>query len=127
MLFSLLLVTLLAEAPQTPRGSPAPTFAEAAQLAEEGRDAAALIAFQRLAAINPNDHQARVWIARLHERMGRPGVAEAVYRSVMLEDPANVDAVIGVGRTLLARHAADEAIEVLERAEALEPKSDIVL
>ncbi len=135
MLFSLLLVTMLADGPSTslgagqqaPAASSGPTFAEASQLAVEGRDAEALAAFQRIAAANPNDHEARIWIARMHERMGEPAVAEAVYRSVLLEDPANLDAMIGVGATLLARHAAGEAIEVLEHAEALAPQSDVVL
>ena len=126
MLFSLVLVTLLA-GPQAPPASSDPTFAEASQLAAEGRDADALAAFQRLAAVNPNDHEARIWIARMHERMGHPAVAEAVYRSVLLEDPSSVAAMIGVGTTLLARHAADEAIDMLERAEALEPQSEVVI
>lgn len=126
MLFSLLLVTLLA-GQQAPPASSGPTFAEASQLAAEGRDADALAAFQRIASVNPNDHETRIWIARMHERMGHPAVAEAVYRSVLLEDPSNVAAMIGVGTTLLARHAADEAIDVLERAEALEPQSEVVI
>ena len=127
MLLSLLLVTLLAEGPQAPPAASVPTLAEASQLAAEGRNADALAAFQRIASDNPNDHEARIWIARLHERMGRPSVAEAVYRSVLLEDPRNVEAMIGVGATLLARHAADEAIDVLQRAEMLAPDSEIVL
>ncbi len=127
MLFSLLLVTLLGAGPQAPPAASGPTFAEASQLAAEGRDAEALAAFQRLASLNPNDHQARIWIARMHERMGNPSVAEAVYRSVLLEDPANLDAMIGVGTTLLARHATDEAIEVFERAETLAPQNEVVL
>lgn len=127
MLFSLLLVTMLGAGPQAPPAPSGPTFAEASQLAAEGRDAEALAAFQRLASINPNSHEARIWIARMHERMGHPAVAEAVYRSVLLEDPVNLDAMIGVATTLLARHATDEAIEVLERAEALAPESDVVL
>jgi len=127
MLFSLLLVTLLAEGPQAPPAASVPTFAEASQLAAEGRNADALAAFQRLAAINPGDHEARIWIARMHERLGRPAVAEAVYRSVLLEDPSNVDAMVGVGTTLIARHVADEAIDVLERAETLAPDNEAVL
>jgi tetratricopeptide (TPR) repeat protein len=127
MLFSLLLVTLLAEGPQAPPASSGPTFAEASQLAAEGRNADALVAFQRLASLNPNDHEARLWIARMHERMGEPAVAEAVYRSVLFEDPANVDAMVGIGTTLLARHLADEAIDMLERAESLAPQSETVL
>ena len=125
MLFTVFLLTLLAQAP--PPSKTAPTQAEAVRLAEEGQDDAALAAFQARAAANPNDREARMWIARLHERMGHASQAEAVYRSVLLEDPANVDAMIGVGNSLLARDAPAEAIEVLERAEKLAPKNPTVL
>ena len=54
------------------------------------------MAFQQLASANPNDHEARLWIARLHARMGHQDLAEPVYRSVLLEDPGNVDAMLGV-------------------------------
>jgi YaiO family outer membrane protein len=126
MLLSLLLVTLLAEGPQI---SPAPpnTFGEATQLAMEGRDAEALAAFQKLAGADPKDHEVRVWIGRMQERLGRPAVAEAVYRSVLLEDPSNVDAMIGIGNTLLTRHLTDDAIEMLGRAESLAPSNETVL
>src|SRR5688572_33381179 len=106
MLFFLLFLTSLTQEPvRQTAAPPVPTPADAIQMANDGRDAEALAAFQRLAGFNPNDHQARVWIARLHERMGHADRAEAVYRSVLLEDPSNVDAMIGVGTTLLARHA----------------------
>lgn len=134
MLLSLLLVTMLAADPasagagqQATSAASGPTFAEASQLAADGRNADALAAFQRLASINPNDHQARIWVARMHERMNRPVVAEAVYRSVLLEDPSSVDAMIGIGTTLLARHLTEDAIDMLVRAEALEPESEVVI
>ena len=128
MLVFLLSATLFAAVPdaQIPQ-TPPPSFAEAEQLANERRDSDALIAFQRIASVNPNDHEARLWIARLHERMGHPDRAEAVYRSVLLENPANVDAMIGVGTTLLARHEAADAIDVLERAEEMQPRRDVIL
>lgn len=129
MLFSLLLVLLLAGDPARQAGAtPArPTFADAVQMANDGQEAEALAAFQRLVAANPNDHQARLWIARLHERMGHADLAEAVYRSVLLEDAASLDAMRGVAAMLLARDEPGEAIEVLERAEQLDPQDDDVL
>lgn len=97
--------------------------AAATDMAREGRDADALVAFQRIAARNPTDHPARLWIARLQERMGDIARAEAVYRSVLLEDPNNVEAMLGVGTTLIARDAADEGLEVLEDAEQRDPSN----
>ena len=118
MFFPLLLAAVLVLNPsageaQTPS---APTHAEAVQAANDGRDAEALVAFQRLASVNPADHAARLWIARLHARMGHWALAEPVYRSVLLEDPGNVDAMIGVAAALLARDEPALALEILEPA-----------
>ena len=117
MLFSLLLATVLAMDPSPQQPSTGAAFAEALLAANDGRDAEALRAFQQLAAANPNDHAARMWIARLHVRMGRHDFAEPVYRSVLIEDPGNVDAMLGVAEALLARGEPTQAIEVLEVAE----------
>ena len=46
--------------------------AEAERLANSGAHAAAVKQFQALAAANPDDIEARVWIAQLHALMGRP-------------------------------------------------------
>jgi len=128
MLFSLLLATVLALDP-SPQESPAQTgpIAEAVQAANDGRDVDALVAFQRLASANPNDHEARLWIARLHVRMSHQDLAEPVYRSVLLEDPGNIDAMLGVAAALLARDEPAEAIEVLEVGAKLESDNDDVL
>ena len=129
MVFSLLLVASLALPPST-QESPAPAgpeFPEAVQAANEGRDAEALAAFERLASANPNDREARLWIARLHARMGHQDLAEPVYRSVVLEDPGNIEAMLGVATALLARYEPAMAIEVLDVAEELAPDNDDVL
>lgn len=129
MLFSLLLATVLAldPSPQEPTAPTGPAFAEAVQAADQGREAEALAAFQRLASANPSDHQARLWIGRLHARMGHQDRAEPVYRSVLLEDPGNIEAILGVVAALLARDEPVEAIEVLEVAEELAPDNGDVL
>lgn len=126
MLTAVLLMSMLAmpQAPQTP--APA-TPAEAAALAREGQHEAALEAFRRFVSANPRDHASRIWIARLHNLMGHPELAEPVYRSVMLEDPANVEAILGTGLTLLTLHRTEDAIEVLERAERAQPQNPDVL
>ena len=129
MVFSLLLAASLTLNP-SPQESPAaegPTFSAAVQAANDGRDLEALAAFEQLASANPNDHAARLWIARLHARMGHQDRAEPVYRSVLLEDPGNIDAMLGVAAALLARDEPAEAIEVLDVALGLAPDNDEVL
>lgn len=124
MLLSLLLMTaLLAQ----DSGARPPSLDAGIQLAGEGRDRDALAMFQRVAAADPANHAARIWIARLHERMGHPARAEAVYRSVLLEDRDNVEAMRGVGRTLLALDQTADAIAMLERADSLAPTNPEIL
>ncbi len=123
MLLSLLLLTMLA---QDPASAP-PTTDRAVQLAANGQDAEALAMFQRLAAADPANHEVRLWIARLHERLGHPVLAEAVYRSVLLENGMSLEATLGAGRTLLAQNRAEDAIATLERAERASPTNADVL
>jgi YaiO family outer membrane protein len=127
MLLSLFLLMLAqAATPQTTPTNAAPVPA-AVQLTEQRQDAEALAALQKIAAANPNDHVARLQIAHLHERMGHPDLAEPVYRSIVLEDPRNVEALVGVGVALLAQDQVSASIDVLERAEQLAPEDAAVL
>ena len=126
MLAALLMMALLGS-PQASPAPPPPAHAGAVALANEGRLDAALDAFRRIASANPGDHEARLWIARLHDRMGHPDLAEPVYRSVLLEDPSNVDAMLGVGTTLLALGETEDAVAMLERAERAQPQHADVL
>jgi tetratricopeptide (TPR) repeat protein len=123
MFFPVLLASVLALNPaaEEAQASAPLTHAEATQAATDGREAEALAAFQRLAAMNPADHEARLWIARLHARMGHQNLAEPVFRSVMLEDLRNVDARVGVAAALLARDEPSEALDVLAPAAELAP------
>jgi tetratricopeptide (TPR) repeat protein len=125
MVFSLLLTTMLALNASSQENFA--TFTEAVEAAEAGRHAEALAGFQRLANLNPDDLDARIWIARLHVQMGHQDLAEAVYRSVLLEDPSDLEAMLGVANALLARGEIEQAEEFLEVAEELEPENDEVL
>jgi YaiO family outer membrane protein len=93
--------------------------AEAERLANSGANAAALKQFQALAAANPDDIEARVWIGRLHARMGNPEHAVAVYRSIIAVQPQHVDALTGLGSALVTLGRLREAADALNRAEAL--------
>ena len=127
MLFTLLLVAALADGPHAAAAPAPPTFTEAAELETAGRYDEALAAFQRLVAVNPNDHQARLASARLHMRMGHPDRAESVYQGVRLEDATNLEAVLGVADARVAQWRSEDALEALERAEALAPDNPRVL
>ena len=128
MIGVILLMGLFAGQPGGPAQQPnMPDRATAIELARGGQYVEALDAFRRLAAANPNDHETRLWIARLHGWMGHPDQAEPVYRSVLLENPNNLEAMLGLAEVLIARYAAREALDVLERAEPLAPDDAEVL
>src|SRR5262249_50820626 len=77
----------------------------AEQLARAGQTVAALELYQRIVADNPRDVEARLWIARLHLRLGRTEEAEAGFRDVLRDHPADADARIGLGSTPSRRGA----------------------
>lgn len=127
MLLSILLMATLDAQMPPPRPSPpppvqqapaaVPSLNEATSLADAGNLDASLRAFQQIAAANPDDRRARLWIANLEMRLHHPDRAEPVYRSVLLEDPADLQARVGVGATLNARKAYKDAIDILTPAE----------
>ena len=55
---------------------------------------AALERFQALAAANPDDIEARIWIARLHALMGDDERAVSVYESIVATHPNHFDALV---------------------------------
>ena len=122
--FFLLLAQDVAPAPNT--ASPSDLGA-AIELAQSGQNAEALIAMQKIAAANPEDHVARLWIANVHMRMGHPELAEPVYRSIAIEDPRNVGAWVGLGTALLHQDRIIEGLDVLKRAEEIAPENPNVV
>ena len=125
LLLALLVLPVTALAQEAGGGSQA--FAEAERMAQEGNDELALDAFRQLAARNPDDHAARMWIARLHARMDNPELAAPVYESVLLEDPFNLEARLGLADALLSLDDPDRALEVLEAVEQEEAQNAAVL
>jgi Tfp pilus assembly protein PilF len=126
MLLSFLLV-LLAQDLAPPSNGAAPDLAAAIELAQSGRDAEALVALQKIAAANLEDDVTRLWIANVHLRMGHPGLAEAVYRTIVVDDPRNVDAWVGLGTALLHQDRIVEALDVLGRGEEIAPENPDVV
>jgi Tfp pilus assembly protein PilF len=127
MLLSLVLLMLAQDVQPAPVNATTPGLPAAIELAQEGRNAEALKALQKIVQQYPNDHLTRLWIARVHDQMGRPDLAEAVYLSILLEDPRNVDALVGAGVALIQQDQADAAIDMLTRAEELIPQNPNVL
>jgi YaiO family outer membrane protein len=124
MLMWMVLSLAISAAPQATGAQPAADpRAQAEQLARAGSHAAALERFQALAAANPDDVDARVWIGRLHAWMGHPDRAVGVYESIIATHPQNLDALIGLGDALLQTGRLREAGEVLNRAEAQAPEN----
>jgi YaiO family outer membrane protein len=115
-----LLVSVLAQALAADRS-------RAEQLARTGHNAESLALFERIAAGNPDDTEARLWVARLQLRVGRTKEAEAGFRAVVKEHPADVDARIGLGMALTRAGEWQEALDVLRRAErdARDDNSDL--
>lgn len=94
---------------------------EAERLAAAGAHAQALERFQAIVAANPDDIDARLWIGRLHLRLGHPQRAAAVYESIVAVDAQNVEALAGLGRSLVEAGDFERAAGILDRAEALAP------
>src|SRR4029453_7502791 len=117
MLLSLFLLLLAQDVAPAPNTASPSDLSAAIELAQSGRNAEALVAMQKIAAANPEDHLARLWIANVHMRMGDPELAEPVYRSITVEDPDNVDAWVGLGAALLHQDRIVECLDALTRAE----------
>jgi tetratricopeptide (TPR) repeat protein len=101
--------------------------AEAERLARAGSHAEALQRFQALVAANPDDIEARLWIARLHREMGHTNRSVEVYRSIVATNPQNLEALLGLGLTLIDSGNLTQAADALSRAEALAPDRPAVL
>ena len=101
----------------------ATTQEQAIELAKQGKHEAALAAFQQLASTNPRNIEARVWVGRMHAEMGHPDWAEPVFRSVILEDPLNLDATIGLSDALVAQRRNDEALVALTKVAGAQPQN----
>lgn len=101
-----------------PQQAPDPR-AEAERLANSGSYDAALRQFQALAAANPDDIETRMWIARLHVKLGHPEHAAEVYRSILATQPQNVEALTGLGNALVSVGRLGEASEALTHAEKI--------
>jgi tetratricopeptide (TPR) repeat protein len=95
--------------------------AEAERLAATGAYEEALERFQSLVVANPDDLAARMWIGRLHLRMGQPRRAAAVFESIVATDHQNIEALSAFGAALVDAGEWTRAADVLDRAERVAP------
>jgi TolB-like protein/Flp pilus assembly protein TadD len=87
----------------------------------EGRVAEAHLHFDRALALAPNHAGAHDWLGDLEQSTGRLDRALQQYRTAAQLDPLSPSILSDLGRTLpLARRFA-EALEMVDRAEALQP------
>jgi Tfp pilus assembly protein PilF len=127
-----LTLAIASAAPPSTLQPPAPqpaadARAQAEQLARSGSYRAALERFQALAAANPDDIDARIWIARLHALMGDDERAVAVYESILATQPQHLEALIGVGDAFVRMGRLREAADLLGRAESQAPQNPALL
>ncbi|MFQ5818104.1 MAG: tetratricopeptide repeat protein [Terriglobia bacterium] len=78
----------------------------------------ALAIWRRLAAENPHDYEARVWVARLLSWQGQQSAAEEVYRGVLREAPNNLAAALGLVDVVSWQGRTGEAKSHLRRLQA---------
>ena len=105
-------------APAQPR-----TPATAEERAAYGRldPLARSVFWQREVEINPADPVAGVKLAEALRQMGQTEQAVTVAQQVLVTQPANVEAMLEVGRANIARGQAFYGIGALEQAKALAP------
>lgn len=84
-------------------------------------DAAALTAWQRLVALQPEEARVHYHVARVSERRGELDTALRALESVLAYAPDYAPAQARLGRLLLEAGRLEEAGATLERALALEP------
>jgi tetratricopeptide (TPR) repeat protein len=95
--------------------------AEAERLAATGAYEEALKRFHSLVEANPGDIPARMWIGRLHLRMGQPRRAAAVFESIVAANNQDIEALSGLGVALVDAGEWTRAADVLNRAERIAP------
>lgn len=75
------------------------------------------------------EHPAKIHLAygQWQEQMGQPAEARQFYAKALIEEPKNIDALLGMARLDLAAGLADEAEARLKKASKLAPKDPKVL
>ena len=87
----------------------------------------ALTIFRELIQQNPQDYEARIWVARLLSWKGNHREAEELYRAVLDEQPQNKEAEMGLVDVIAWQGRHQEAMERLQVLYARDPRELEVL
>ena len=87
----------------------------------------ALELFRQLAEANSRDYESRAWIARLESWQEEYAASEQGYRSILTEQPGNLEAALGLTDVMGWQHRYQEALDLLAGLEAREPENLEVL
>jgi tetratricopeptide (TPR) repeat protein len=117
-----MLVVLSTALPGRAQLQPADWQGSIRELVSSKRTEQALRLSEQWLAAAPNDLEARGWHARLLAWLNRWGESEAEYRRVLESAPTDVDILLGLADVLTWQKRPLDALEILERACALDPR-----
>lgn len=85
------------------------------------RDAEALVALQRVLAIQPGHHKAMRFLAQLHKRRGNLAESIRLYQKAQQLDPLDATLALDLAVVLASAGREEEAMEAMQRALAIAP------
>ncbi len=92
-------------------------------LARMGKPNQAIMWMQSVVAQQPDDLDARFWMARIYSLMERIPEAMKLYAGILEDDPENIDALYYLGALYLGNRQYQESREALEKLVNLYPES----
>ena len=100
-------------------------LARGRQAHDASADAAALDEFARELAIDPTNANAAYEMGEIHRKAGRNDEAISAFTAALKGYPEFEEALVGLGRTLVANGQPDAALPPLQKAVALEPSDEV--
>jgi tetratricopeptide (TPR) repeat protein len=100
-------------------------LARGAQSGDPSSETAALTEFGRELAIDPTNANASYEVGEIHRKAGRLDRAVSAFEAALEAYPDFEEALVGLGRTLVAAGQATAALPVLQKAVALKPTDQV--
>ncbi len=116
---------VLTEAPviQTPTPSPLSYKLQAEEAYDRGELSAAIKAYENLLALEPDNHEAAIELARLYSLNGRPERAADLMLALLARDPQNSLAWATLSLAYDWMYVLDDAVRAGQKAVTLDPNS----